>query len=157
MAWGFQCNPKAFRIDDYLSQHPELIYWRTPRYSSEICIGDRAFIWRSGKQAGAVAIGSVVELPTPESSVKYPAALREDLWISNQSTPDTQRNKLQTKDDLQTGIHLDEVRLLPDENMVPRAIVKFDTSLGVTQLVRANIGTVFKFTKEQTATLERPD
>ncbi len=64
MAWVFQGNPAKYDIDDYVTRYPELIYWRTPRYANEIAVGDRAFMWRSGYNAGAIALGVVVELPT---------------------------------------------------------------------------------------------
>lgn len=64
-AWVFQGNPEKFDLDDYLARYPELIYWRTPRYAKNIAVGDVAFIWRSGVNAGAVAWGEVVEEPTP--------------------------------------------------------------------------------------------
>lgn len=143
MGWIFQGNPKQFHLDDYLSQHSEFIYWHTPRYRKEISIGDRAFIWRSTKLAGAVAIGSVVELPTLESSVKHPDALREDLWIINDS------ESKEPKEEFQTGIHLDEVRLLPDEGMVSRTTVKSNEALSQTQLIRMGAASVFKFSNFQ--------
>ena len=61
MAWIFQGNPQKFDVDDYLARYPELIYWRVPRYQSEIVVGDRVFIWRAGSESGVVASGVVVE------------------------------------------------------------------------------------------------
>ena len=75
MGWVFQDNPNRFDIDDYLSRYPELIYWRTPRYTADIAVGDRAFIWRAGNNSGAIAIGTVVEVATPASHVNHPNAL----------------------------------------------------------------------------------
>ena len=72
MAWIFQGNPQKFAIDEYVASCPELIYWYTPLYAAEIQIGDRAFLWRSGEEAGAIAIGSVVEKPVPGSQVQHP-------------------------------------------------------------------------------------
>jgi len=74
-AWVFQGNPDRFDIDDYVARYPELIYWRTPRHAKEITVGDRAFLWRSGPKAGAIAIGTVVEAPTRLSAVRHPEAL----------------------------------------------------------------------------------
>ena len=74
MAWIFQGNPRKFEIDEYVARYPELIYWYTPRHASEIQLGDRVFLWRSGDEAGAIAIGSVVEEPTLGANVKHPSS-----------------------------------------------------------------------------------
>ncbi|MBX3373904.1 MAG: EVE domain-containing protein [Phycisphaeraceae bacterium] len=144
MGWVFQGNPKAFDIDDYLSRYPELIYWRTPRYASEIAIGDRAFLWRAGSEAGAVAIGVVVERPTPANRVQHPEALGEDLWIAER--PDPAEKK--------TGIRIEELRVSPSE-MVPRHLVKEDSLLATTTLITMPNGTVFRLSAQETETLER--
>jgi len=101
MGWVFQGNPKAVDIDDYLSRYPELIYWRTPRYAADIAVGDRTFLWRAGNESGAIAIGVVVEPPTPASRVQHPEALGDDLWIAKR--PDPAENK--------TGIRIEELRV----------------------------------------------
>jgi hypothetical protein len=98
----FQGNPTRFDIDDYVARYPELIYWDTPRHAKEISVGDRAFLWRSGLNAGAIAIETVVEPPTAGSTVLHPEALGNDLWRSDETDPE----------EAKTGIHLDEVASL---------------------------------------------
>jgi len=88
MAWIFQGNPNRFDVDDYLSRYTQLIYWRTNRYAKDISLGDTVFIWRAGTDAGAIAVGHVVEAPTSARSVKYQEALGEDLWVANEADPD---------------------------------------------------------------------
>lgn len=144
MGWVFQGNPKAFDIDDYLSRYPELIYWRTPRYAADIAIGDRAFLWRAGSESGAIAIGSVVELPKPANRVEHPEALGDDLWIAE--LPDPAENK--------TGIRIAELRISPTE-MVPRSLVKADSLLATITLITMPNGTVFKLSAQETEALER--
>lgn len=144
MGWVFQGSPSKFDLDDYLSRYPELIYWRTPRYAADIALGDRAFIWRAGDESGAVAIGAVVELPTPANEVKHPEALGDDLWLADK--PDPAERK--------TGIRIEELRISPVE-MVPRAIVKAESLLAATTLIRMPNGTVFKLSVEETQALER--
>jgi hypothetical protein len=39
---------RTYDVDAYLSQFPQLVYWRINRYANEINEGDRASIWRSG-------------------------------------------------------------------------------------------------------------
>jgi hypothetical protein len=144
MAWVFQGNPKTFDIDDYLSRYPELIYWRTPRYAADIALGDRAFIWRAGDESGAVAIGTVIELPTPANKVKHPEALGDDLWLAEK--PDPSEHK--------TGIRIDELRISPSE-MVPRGLVKAEPLLATTALIKMPNGTVFRLSAKETQALER--
>lgn len=145
MAWVFQGNPEKFDVDDYVARYPELIYWRTPRYAKQIAVGDRAVIWRSGPDAGAIALGVVVEAPTPGTKVKHPEALGTDLWRAEQ--PDPTENK--------TGIQLWEIRLTLDEGFLQRQTAKADPELANATIVTMPNGTVFPLTGTQTAALER--
>lgn len=145
MAWVFQGNPKKFAINDYLTRYPELVYWRTPRYANLISIGDRAFVWRSGDDAGAIAIGTVVELPTPAEDVKHPGALGDDLWRVDK--PDPKEPK--------TGIQLDEIRILVAEGAVAREKVKSSKLLSTTTLITMPNGTVFPLNENENLELER--
>lgn len=145
MAWIFQGNPKIFAVDDYVARYPELVYWRTPQYAGRIRVGDRSFLWRSGPNAGAIAIGIVVEAPTQGTQVKHPEALGADLWRA--TVPD--------QDDVRTGIHLDEVRLTGEEGLLPRDVVKTDDVLAQSLIIKRPQGTVFPLTPEETLRLER--
>jgi hypothetical protein len=145
MAWVFQGNPEKFDVDDYVVRYPELIYWRTPRYASQISVGDRAFVWRSGARAGAIAIGVVVEPPTPGTGVMHPEALGADLWRSEDPDPA----------ELRTGIHLEDVRLTAEEGCVLRTTAKEDDDLASAAIITMPNGTVFSLTSTQTAVLER--
>ncbi len=55
-AWILQANPKLYEVDAALREKP-IIYWRIPQYSDQVKVGDRALIWRAGKQAGLVGWG----------------------------------------------------------------------------------------------------
>ncbi len=143
--WVFQGNPEKFDIDDYVARYPELIYWRTPRHAKEISIGDRAFLWRSGPNAGAIAIGTVVEPPTPGSAVLHPEALGNDLWRSEEPDPE----------EAKTGIHLDEVRLSEEDGYVPRGAAKDDPDIAKATIITIPNGTVFPLDRQQTKALER--
>jgi hypothetical protein len=144
MGWVFQGNPKKFDIDDYLGRYPELIYWLTPRNASDIALGDRVFIWRAGEASGAIAVGTVVELPKRPDDVDHPDALGGDLWTTE--PPDNSA--------LRTGIHLEEVRLSSAEGMLDRALVKEHPLLADTSLIRMPNGTVFRLSQVQTQILE---
>lgn len=145
MAWVFQGNPKQFDVDDYVARYPELVYWRTPRHAAQIAVGDRAFIWRAGPNSGAIALGVVVEPPTPGSNVKHPEALGTDLWRGEEPDPNEPR----------TGIHLQEIRLTPPEGYVPRSVAKADIELAQATIITMPNGTVFPLNPSQTAALER--
>jgi hypothetical protein len=145
MAWIFQGNPTKFDVDDYVARYPELIYWRTPRHASQIAVGDRAFIWRSGTDAGAIALGVVVEAPTPGTKVKHPEALGNDLWRAEEPDPNEPR----------TGIHLQEIRLTEEEGFLPRRIAKESSELAGATIITMPNGTVFPLDPGQTAALER--
>ena len=60
--WIFQANPKHYRIEDAL-QELGSISWRVPQYTEQIAPGDNVLIWRSGKQAGVVGLGTVQSIP----------------------------------------------------------------------------------------------
>ena len=144
-AWVFQGNPEKFDINDYVARYPELIYWRTPRYAKEILVGDRAFLWRSGPEAGAIAIGTVIEPPTRGSAVRHPEALGTDLWRAEEPDPE----------EAKTGIHLDEIRLSVEDGYVPRGAAKDDPDLGKATIITMPNGTVFPLAHPQTSALER--
>jgi hypothetical protein len=141
----FQGSPERFDIDDYVARYPELIYWRTPRHAKEISVGDRAFLWRSGPNAGAIAIGTVVEPPTRGSAVRHAEALGNDLWRAEEPDPE----------EAKTGIHLDEVRLSIEDGYVPRGTAKDDPDLSKATIITMPNGTVFPLNGPQTSALER--
>lgn len=134
MAWIFQGNPNRFDVDDYLSRYTQLIYWRTNRYVKDIAVGDPVYIWRAGIDAGAVAVGHVVEVPTPARSVEHPEALGDDLWVASEADPD----------EFKTGIRLYEIRLSNEAGMVPRSAAKDDLVLCSSTIITVPNGTVFR-------------
>jgi len=144
MAWIFQGNPNRFDVDDYLSRYPQMIYWRTNRYVNEIAPGDPVFIWRAGSDAGAVAVGRVVEAPTQARRVRYPEALGDDLWVANEADPD----------ELKTGIELRETRLTLEEGMVSRESARDDSTLSSSTIITVPNGTVFRLSANELSALE---
>jgi len=147
-SWIFQGNPKVFDIDDYLTRYP-LIYWRTPTHKKSISLGDRAFMWRAGENAGIIASGKVVELPALESELKNPEALGADLWKDDELAErrfDPQAFKV--------GILLDSVRLTNEEGMIPRTVFKDDPLLARNTIMRQANATVFAVTPLETARIE---
>lgn len=145
MSWIFQGNPEKFKIAQYLKAYQELIYWRTPRHADQISVGDRAYIWRSRVDAGAIAVGTVVEAPTPVESLKVPSALGEEFWLSD--IPEYTYPR--------TGIRIDEIRLTPDDGMVTREDAKASDLMSESSIVRMPRGTVFQLSADENEELER--
>ncbi len=76
--WIFQGNPDQFDLDAYLGTSPTQLPWLVTRYSQQIEVGDRVFIWRTQGSAKAVA-GVIAEatvvaptMPRPESADAAP-------------------------------------------------------------------------------------
>jgi hypothetical protein len=71
-AWIFQCNPQLYNIRGALKSlksDTSLV----SRYQDEILLGDRVYLWESGKEAGIVGLGEVIDKPSsrlapPESA-----------------------------------------------------------------------------------------
>ena len=73
-AWIFQANPAKFDLDRALAELEQIV-WVVRQHRDDITADDRVFIWRSGPQAGIVAIGRVVSDPvvmeTPADQRQY--------------------------------------------------------------------------------------
>lgn len=87
--WIFQANPRHYDITGALDRLSE-IAWRVPQYTGDIRPGDGVFLWRSGKEAGIVGIGTVASPPllrgTGESErpfvVDAEAEVREETRVT---------------------------------------------------------------------------
>jgi hypothetical protein len=138
MAWILQGNPNRFDIDGYLSRY-SYIYWSIPTNQKDFVVGDKVFIWRAGEQSGAIAIGSVKELPVPRSKVKKPDALGDDLWISQQDEPS----------EIKLGIEIEEVKLTSEEGMLERKFLKIHPVISKNRIITKPVGTVFRLSSEE--------
>lgn len=129
----FQGNPKYYDMDAYLATHP-YIYWRCPTYKDKIKIGDRAILWRAGKGAGMIAIGEIVEAPTPASNIDFPEFLGQRFWNSVEMDVN----------DIKVGIAISEVRLMGDEHPASREHFKSDSVVSKHRIITNPTGTVFQ-------------
>lgn len=139
VSWLFQGSPKRFRFDDYLSRH-DYIYWSAPLFKEEISLGDTAFMWRSGKDAGLVAHGVIEELPKPLGEALYPQMAGKDF-------------RLDDDDDFfetEVGIRLISTRVDADEGFVPRQLFLDDPTLKDSRIIKAPQGTVFRLNRDET-------
>ena len=137
-AWVFQGNPERFDINDYLSRY-SYIYWRAPRHKSDIRVGDPCIVWRSGSEAGAIAIGRIAEAPQSMSEVNFPECLGEDLW---RDAPDSQ-------DTIKVGIQIDDARLDEESGLIPRGVFVDNPTLAKSLIIRNPQGTVFRLNADE--------
>ena len=142
MAWIFQGNPNRFDIDDYLSRY-SYIYWSAPTNQKEFEIGDKAFIWRSGAQAGLVAIGTIQEKPTPRKDAKNQEALGDDLWVSQSDEPT----------EIKVGIRIEDVKITEEEGFISRELLKTNIIISKNRIISNPVGTVFRLNDEETYAL----
>ena len=136
-AFLFQGTPNRFAVNDYVARYPYL-YWSATRLLKEIEEGDRAVIWRSGGDGGVIALGEVVEAPTPQSGVRHPEALGDDLWRAQAESPS----------DMKVGIRVRDFRLSADEGMLGRPQLLDDPVLSGMSLLRSPQGTVFRLSDD---------
>jgi len=141
-AWILQGSPKKFDIDTYLAEF-DYVYWSAPQHKENIQVGDTAYIWRAGSDAGVVAIGEVVEAPTPAAKVKYPDVLASDLWAES----------LEDAKSLKIGLLISEKRLTEDEAMVSRESLLKHPTLAGANIIRIPRKTVFQLTREEAMAL----
>lgn len=120
--WIFQCNPKMFDIDSAL-QHINLFWWRLPQYKNVVRPGDTALMWRSGKDAGIVALGHVID--GPEVRGDHPDELQFELTGGGETT-------------LRVLLDLRSCRF------VSKAELRDLPLISQHRIVRAPMGTVFK-------------
>jgi hypothetical protein len=87
--WLFQGNPDKFDVDGYLASRTEFC-WTVNQHRKRINAGDRVYIWRSGKDAGIVAVAQAISNVAP-----LPDDARE-FWrgVSEESSSPTQRVRL---------------------------------------------------------------
>ena len=88
-AWLFQGNPDKFDVDGYLASRTEFC-WTVNQHRKLIKAGDRVYIWRSGKDAGIVAVAQAI------SNVALLPDDAREFWrgVSDEASGPTQRVKL---------------------------------------------------------------
>ena len=60
--WIFQANPNHYDIDAALAELDQIV-WRVPQYTEDIRPEDAVAVWRSGKDAGVIGLGTVLTAP----------------------------------------------------------------------------------------------
>ena len=114
--WIFQGNPLLFDVDQYLNRQQE-IRWSLRQHRSDVHIGDKVLIWRSGENSGVVAI--CVVQSEPDSLLQDDAP---EIW--HQQPPKTEaRCKLEVLTTFtDRPITRDQVRtILPELSIIKHA------------------------------------
>lgn len=138
MAWILQGNPNRFDVDDYLSRYT-YIYWSVSTNRKDFAMGDKVFIWRAGELSGAVALGTVKELPVARGNVVKPEALGDDLWVRLQDEPS----------EIKVGIEIEEIKLTIEEGMLERRFLKTHPVMSKNRIITKAVGTVFRLSFEE--------
>jgi hypothetical protein len=128
--WILQANPKLYDVDGALSTRP-VIYWRIPQYTEQLRAGDRALIWRAGKEAGFVGWG--VFRTDPQ---RYDLSSSGEEWLVRP---------------WREAEHYAPVAVWPGQH-VPKATVA--TVLPEHRIITAPMGTVFSLDGDELATLQ---
>ena len=132
--WMFQANPSVYDIDQALSELGELD-WVVRQYKSEIKRGDKAYIWRSGAEAGVIATATVITNPAELPGDKDPYVLRPESL---------------SKPELRVMLRVEAV--LPE--VVRRSDLLEHAVLKDLEVIRQAQGTNFRVSAEQDEALE---
>lgn len=135
-AWLFQANPTLFDLNSAIEQLKEMT-WLANQHADEIQAGDRVFLWQSGKEAGVLALASV--LSSPEALEQQEQEKKFNLSESKFAG-------------VQARVRIRIDRVLPSR--LERTALMGHPILGTLQVLTAPQGTNFPVTKEQARALE---
>lgn len=130
--WILQANPKMYDIDAALQARP-VIYWRVPQYTDQLKPGDRALIWRAGKEAGFVGWGVFLAEP-------------QHYDLSGDDDPFLKSGYSKERYD-----HYAPLRVWPAGHVAKEAVAAV---LPEQRIVTAPMGTVFRLEAEEVEALQ---
>ncbi|MDP5130549.1 MAG: EVE domain-containing protein [Paraglaciecola sp.] len=133
-----QGNPKIFDVDGYVEKNTD-IFWTVSRYSSDMALGDRVFIWRAGANSGAIAFGKITQLPQTIDQLKLSSDFNNDALLHSDEDSNTKKVKIQIED----------YRLSEADGMITREEAKKDNILSESLLIKSPQGTVFKLSEDE--------
>ena len=133
-SWIFQANPDIFDIDEAIGELKE-ITWKVNRYKDQVHAGDIVYLWKSGENAGIVAVGKILSEP----------ALLKDLEIEKRFIRPNAARENGDKDFMRVRISVERV-LGP---MIRRQDLLNDPLLGSMQILRQSQGTNFVLNDEE--------
>lgn len=134
-SWIFQANPDYYDIVEAL-KHLQKFCWTVNQHKTKVHAGDRVFLWVSGKQAGVIAMGTILSDPTE----------MEDM------PEEVQFNKTEQKVTSELRVLLEiEKRIEPT---LLRTTLKNDPVLKSLTIINSSQMTNYPLTTEQAAALE---
>lgn len=129
--WIFQANPRYFDLAGALSELSQ-IRFLTQQNSSKIHEGDVVFLWESGKNAGVVAVGTIVADPSvlqeQEEAIRF---VKDPKKFSGGH--------------LRVPVHIDQVL----SKRIKRNLLLVHPVLGSLGVLRSPRGTNYAMTKSQ--------
>jgi hypothetical protein len=134
--WLFQANPASYDVRRAIVELPS-VTWLVKRYANEISVGDRVYLWESGRDGGIVGVGEIVE----------PARTRPELEEERQFSKDPSKfagNKPRCV------VHISEVI----DPILPRKRIQGDGRLKDLSILKMPQGTNFSVTPSQTSAIE---
>jgi MoxR-like ATPase len=78
-AWIFQANPDRYRIEEAIQEREEIL-WSVRQSVRSLAPDDRVYIWKSGRDAGIVAVGTVLDAPSLR-----PEDVNDPYWVEGGS------------------------------------------------------------------------
>ena len=127
-SWIFQANPDNFDIDAAIGELKE-ITWKVNRYKDRVHAGDVIYLWKSGENAGIVAVGKILSEP----------ALLKDLDIEKRFIRPKAAGENGDTEFIGVRISVERVLGL----MIRRQDLLNDPLLGSMQILRQSQGTNF--------------
>lgn len=136
--WIFQSNPKYFDLEKNLEgikeEDLDNFNWTVNQYANRIQTGDVAYLWTSGKDAGILAVATVISDPYYMSEV-------DEEFISDKKK----------EEGTQQWVDLRIDHILPER--IRRDDLIDHPTLGLMQIIRRPQGTNFIVTKEEAEAL----
>jgi hypothetical protein len=150
-AWMLQGNPDYFDIDRYLSEF-DYVYWGVPAtvHHREMAVGDPVFFWRArGKSksvAGLIGTGVIVEPCTDKDEVRHPEFIDPEVATEKGTLWNQDQNE---KARVKVGVRVSEVRLLPEDGMLPRHDLAEDPILRKLKVITVRTASTFRVSQEE--------
>lgn len=142
--WIFQADPKKFDVDRFLDEGIDSITWPVTRYSEEIGIGDRVFLWRSveneAKKDGIVAEMRIVASAENQNSYE----IERGLWLDSTEA-----------DQLGNRVCVELVRRASKKEILKKDWLLEDPILRNLLVIRSPSGINFSVTNDESVRLEK--
>ncbi|NLG78812.1 MAG: EVE domain-containing protein [Firmicutes bacterium] len=143
-SWIFQCNPRRFDIDRYLTENDGPLGWfvRQKHFLDQISEGDEVFIWRSDggrkETGGIIAKARVVSSPDEMSGRGLKSYYRTNEWRH-----------------AGIGVWLEILEARLGDGMIKKSSLLTHRVLKDLRILRVPVETNYLLTKEEAAEIRR--